>query len=389
MEERTRLIRQATRRGGGRNRPLNPPLERATTLLMPDAAALYDDERGPLYGIDGLGVHGALKEALAELEQARDVALLPTGLAAVTVAVMASAGGGDEVLAVDALYGPTRRLLERTLRRYGVSVRYFAPRAAADEVVGAAGDRTRLILLESPGSLTFEIQDVPGVCRLARKRGILTMVDNSWAAGVLFKPLAHGADLSVQALSKYAGGAADVFMGSVATADPALGRRVAAVVEDMGWYVSPDDAYLMLRGLRTLPVRLAEHERSGLAVARWLEAQPEVAAVLHPALPGSPDHTLWRRDFTGSNGLFGVVLRPRPEAAANALLDALELFGLGFSWGGYESLAILSRPGVRACGAPEGPLLRLHVGLEAPEDLIADLRRGLDVYAGLLSDAAG
>jgi cystathionine beta-lyase len=226
------------------------------------------------------------------------------------------------------------------------------------------------------------VQDVPAIARLARERGVLTLVDNSWAAGVFFKPLAHGADLSMQALSKYAGGSADVFMGSVATADPALGRRVAAVVEDMGWYVSPDDAYLMLRGLRTLPVRLREHERSGLTVARWLEQQPEVARVLHPALPSSPDHALWSRDFSGATGLFGLVLQPGPEAAANALLDALELFGMGFSWGGYESLAIASRLGPRRhAEAFEGPLLRLHIGLEAPEDLIADLRRALDVYA--------
>ncbi|HEX8570582.1 MAG TPA: cystathionine beta-lyase [Caulobacteraceae bacterium] len=382
MEERTRLIRQATRRTGAAARPLNPPMERATTLLMPDAAALYDAERGPLYGIDGLGVHAALREALAELEGASEVALLPTGLAAVAVAVMAAAGAGDEVLAADALYGPTRRLLDRTLKRFGIAVRYYPPRASAEEVLALAGERTRLILLESPGSLTFEVQDVPAIAGLARERGIATLADNSWAAGVFFKPLTRGVDLSVQALSKYAGGAADVFMGSVATSDAATARRVRGVVEDMGWYVSPDDAYLMLRGVRTLPVRLREHERSALQVARWLEAQPEVAAVLHPALPSSPDHALWRRDFTGSSGLFGVVLRPGRTGAAEAVLDTLELFGLGFSWGGYESLAIVSRPGVRTHGSgPEGPLLRLHVGLEAPEDLIADLRRGLDVYA--------
>ena len=380
MEERTRLIRQATRRTGAANRPLNPPVERATTLLMPDAAALYDAERGPLYGIDGLGVHAALREALAELEGAADVALVPTGLAAVCVAVMAAAGAGDEVLAADALYGPTRRLLDRTLKRFGVAVRYVAPRSTPEEVLALAGERTRLILLESPGSLTFEVQDVPGIVELARMRGIATLADNSWAAGVFFKPLAHGVDLSVQALSKYGGGGADVFMGSIATSDPAVGRRVRAVVEDMGWYVSPDDAYLMLRGIRTLPVRLREHERSALRVAEWLAGQAEVAEVLHPALPSSPDHALWRRDFTGASGLFGVVLKE--GGRAEAMLDALELFGLGFSWGGYESLAIVSRPGVRAHGSgPGGPLLRLHVGLEAPEDLIADLRRGLDAYA--------
>jgi cysteine-S-conjugate beta-lyase len=383
LEERTRLICDVTRRPTNR-RPVNPPISRATTLLMPEAATMRDAGPGPTYGIVGLEAQNALAAALAELEGARRVFLLPTGLAALTVAAQAMLQAGDEVLVTDAVYGPTRRFCDRFLKRFGVAARYFPPRADAQAVLALAGPRTRLILMESPGSLTFELQDVPAVAAAAAERGIPTLVDNTWAAGLLFKPLAHGVTLSVQALSKYVGGHSDVFGGSVAVSDPAVERRVQQAVDDLGWYVSPDDAWLTLRGLRTLAVRLPAHADAAAQVMAWLQLQPEVARVLSPALPGSPDHALWRRDYTGSNGLFGVVLRPAPPAAAHALLDALRLFGLGFSWGGFESLATFEDPqlGQRRRHQPlEGPLLRLHVGLEAPADLITDLRRGLDAYA--------
>jgi cystathionine beta-lyase len=313
--------------------------------------------------------------------------LLPTGLAAVTAAVMAWSMRETRCSSPDAAYGPTRRFFDRLLKRYDVTARYYAPLATADEVMALAGPRTRLLVMESPGSITFEVQDVPALVRAARERGIPTLLDNTWAAGLLFKPLAHGVDLSVQALSKYVGGHSDVFGGSVSVSDPAWARRLEAVIHDMGWYVSPDDAWLTLRGLRTLAVRMPAHEQGGLEVARWLQGQPEVARVLHPALPGSPGHEVWKRDFSGSNGLFGVVLRPGPPEAAHACLNALELFGLGFSWGGFESLATYEDPQLpirRLQGDLGGPLLRIHVGLEAPADLIADLRRGLNAYAGFL-----
>jgi cystathionine beta-lyase len=384
MDERTRLIRDATRRPD-RRRPVNPPIERATTLLNARAADLRDGDLGPTYGIDGLGVHRALRDALCELEHARDAFVVPTGLAAVTVAVLACVTPGDEVLATDACYGPTRRFLDRYLKRHGVNARYYPPRATPEDVLALAGEHTRLILMESPGSVTFELQDTPGIARLARERNILTLLDNTWAAGLVFKPLDHGVDLSVQALSKYVAGHSDVFAGSVAVADDGMARRVWTVIEDLGWFTSPDDAWLCLRGLRTLAVRAPRHGDSALQVAAWLEDQPEVAAVLYPPLPSHPDHGLWRRDFTGGTGLMGVVLRPGPREAAEAMLDSLELFGLGFSWGGYESLATFEDPQLvhrRHSEGLEGPLIRLHVGLEAPEDLIVDLRRGLDVYAG-------
>ena len=383
MDEGTRLIRDATRRPSGRG-PANPPIERASTILMERADDLFRPERGVVYGIEGMAAQRALQEALGELEHAAEVFLTPTGLAAITVPMLAALRAGDEVLVTDAAYGPTRRFCERFLKRYGVTTRWFPPRASAEEVLALASDATRLIVLESPGSLTFEMQDVPAIAAAARARGIRTLMDNTWAAGVLFKPLDHGVDYSVQALSKYVGGHSDLLLGSVAVSDPALARGVQAVIDDLGWYVSPDDAWLGLRGLRTLKVRLPQHEANGLEVARWLASRPEVARVLHPALPDHPDHALWKRDFTGSNGLFGVVLKPGSWDAALAMLDALELFGIGVSWGGFESLAVHCRDQLARRDRPsayEGPLIRLHIGLEAPQDLIADLRRGLDVYA--------
>lgn len=377
MHERTRLIRDTTRRPAGR-RPVNPPIERGTTLLNARAADLRDDSLGPVYGIEGLSAHRALATALAELEGAHAVHLVSTGLAAVTLAVLSQVRPGDEILATDACYGPTRRFFDRHLKRYGVSVRYHPPRATAEAVAAEVGPATRLLFMESPGTATFEMQDVPALAAMARARGLVSVVDNTWAAGLLFKPLAHGADISVQALSKYVGGHSDVFLGSIACRDAEISGRVARTLEDLGAFVSPDDAWLALRGLRTLAVRLPEHGRSGLEVARWLAGRPEVAEVLHPALPGSPDHALWRRDFTGASGLFGVVLRPGGDP--HAFLDALQLFGLGFSWGGFESLATCEDAQLAVRAAPPvlaGPLVRLHVGLESPADLIADLEQAL------------
>jgi cystathionine beta-lyase len=293
---------------------------------------------------------------------------------------------GDEVLVVDNVYKPVRRFCDQVLKRFGVGVSYFDPREAPESLVGGASEAVRLILLESPGSLSFEMQDVPRIAELARARGILTAIDNTWGAGLIFRPLEHGVDLSIQALTKYVGGHSDIFMGSAAARDPALVRQLADGVHHMGWAVSGDDAYAMLRGLRTLPTRLEKQGANGIRIAEWLGGQPEVAAVYHPALPGSPDHALWKRDYKGACGLFGFALKPGPQVAVDAFLDALKLFGLGFSWGGFESLAIWCDPQLkvrRHVRAYDGPLMRLHVGLEDPDDLIADLRAGLDAYARL------
>ena len=381
--EATRLIR-AGKPPSNLLRTVGPPIQKGSTVLVPNAAALYD-ERRPTYGRAGLAAQEALCSALAELEGASAVRLFPSGLAAVIGTILAVVKAGDEVLVTDAVYKPTRRFCERVLSRFGVTARYFPGDAAPHAVMAMATPATRLIVLESPGSLTFEMQDVPAIAALAKARGVLTLMDNTWAAGLLFKPLAHGVDLSVQALTKYMGGHSDVFMGSAATASPAMALALEHATLDFGWSVSGEDAYEMLRGLRTLPTRLARHGASGLVVAEWLRGQPEVAEVLHPALPGAPGHEIWRRDYdAGAAGLFGVVLKPASERAVAAFLDALTLFGLGFSWGGFESLALNADPQFevrREKPAFAGPVVRLNIGLEEPADLIADLRRGLDALA--------
>ena len=381
MDDKTRLIR-----AGAVTHPLaktvGPPVQRGSTVLMPNAEALYDHDQ-ITYGRQGLAAQAALQDALAAMEHAVGVALYPSGLAAITGALLAVLKAGDEVLVVDTIYAPTRRFCDQVLKRYGVTVRYFDPREAPETLVGESAPATRLILMESPGSLTLEMQDMTRVAELARERGVLTACDNTWGAGLLYKPLQHGIDLSIQALTKYVGGHSDVFMGSAAARDPALVRKLNDGVLHLGWAVSPDDAYTMLRGLRTLPTRLERQGASGLTIAHWLGVQPEVKAVYHPALPGSPDHALWKRDFTGTASLFTFALTPGPEAAVNAFLDALKLFGLGFSWGGFESLAISVDPQLgqrRVKRRYPGPLVRLHVGLEQPADLIDDLRHALNAY---------
>ena len=362
-------------------RTVGPPIQKGSTVLVPTAAALYDDSKAT-YGRAGLATQEALMSALAELEHATAVRLFSSGLAAITGAMLAVLKAGDDVLVTDAAYKPTHRFCNRTLKRFGVTVHYHPPRATPDEIMAMASPATRLIVLESPGSLTFEIEDAPGIAARARERGILTLMDNTWAAGLLFKPLDHGIDLSMQALTKYVGGHADVFMGSVATRERALTEALDQAIMDFGWSVAPEDAYQMLRGLRTLPTRMTRHQESGLAVAGWLRDHPKVARVLHPALPESADHAVWARDYTGAAGLFGVVLKPCRKRDVHAFLNTLQIFGLGFSWGGFESLALDGDPqfGVRSFRETfEGPVVRLNVGLEDPGDLIADLDRALAV----------
>jgi cystathionine beta-lyase len=385
MSDETRLIH-----AGKLAEPLamtvGPPIQKGSTILLPDTAALYDDAHHLTYGRAGLSAQAALQDALAVLEGAVGVSLYPSGIAAISGALLAVLKAGDEVLVVDNVYKPVRRFCDHVLARFGVTVSYFEPRLDPKTLIDGASEAVRLVLLESPGSLSFEMQDAPRIAELARARGILTAIDNTWGAGLLFRPLDHGVDLSIQALTKYAGGHSDVFMGSAAARDPALVRKLADGVHHMGWAVSGEDAYDILRGLRTLPTRLARHGESGLKVAAWLQGQPEVARMFHPALPNFPDHTLWARDFKGACGLFGFSLKPASDAAVAAFLDTLRLFGLGFSWGGFESLAIWCDPqlAVRKHRTDYGgPLIRLHVGLEDPDDLIADLRAGLDAYAKL------
>jgi cystathionine beta-lyase len=381
MDEQTRLIHEG-RTPQSLARTVGPPVQRGSTVLLPNARSLYDGS-ALAYGRTGLAAQLALCEALAALEGAERVALYPSGLAAMSGALLALLKAGDEVLAVDSAYRPTRRFCETVLARFGVVTNWYDPADGAEALAARFTDRTRTVILESPGSLSFEIQDVPAIAAACRARGVITLIDNTWGAGLLFKPLAHGVDVSVQSLTKYVCGHADVFMGSAATLDPELGKALEEGVHDVGWAVSPDDAYQALRGLRTLATRLRAHEAAGLEVARWLARQPQVARVLHPALDGAPGHDLWKRDFSGVNGLFAFELTPGPLRAAEAMLDALEVFGLGFSWGGFESLAIHCDPQLsnrRFKPKAAGPLMRVHIGLEAPADLIADLARGLESY---------
>ena len=380
----TRLIQAGVQAGQDASvRTVGPVLQRASTVILPNAEALYD-ERRPTYGMNSMAVHDALRVGLCELEHADHVELFSSGLSAVTGAILSVVDAGDEVLAADCVYGPTRRFCDGLLKRYGVASRYFAAAASVAEIEAMITPKTRLIILESPGSVTFEMQDIPAIAAMAKSRGVLTLVDNTWAAGLLFRPLDHGVDLCVQALTKYVGGHSDLFMGSVATRTPAVAARLEGFVRDLGASVSSDEAFQAVRGLKTLAVRLERHGASGIKVAEWLAGQPAVARVLHPALPGDPGHAIWKRDFTGACGLFGAVLKPTPQAKVHAMLNRLELFGLGFSWGGYESLAIHCDPQIKRTASPwreEGSLIRLHVGLEDADDLIADLEQGLQALA--------
>ena len=389
MKDETRIIR-----AGSDLKPLartvNPPIQRASTVLLPNAASLYAPGQ-VTYGRDSLAARDALCQAISEMEGAEGTKLFPSGLAAMTGTLLALLKAGDGVLVCQQIYRPTRRFCDRVLARFGVSTTYYDQTLPAAELMALADQKTRAIVLESPGSLGFGMQDVAAIASAARERGLLTIMDNTWGAGWLYRPLAHGVDVSCQALTKYVGGHSDVFMGSAATRDPAILRQLDAAMHEVGWSVSPEDAYLMLRGLRTLPTRLERHGRSGLQVAAWLREQPEVLEVLHPGLPGCPGHELWARDYAGACGLFGFVLEPAPEVAVEALLDALTLFGLGFSWGGHESLAIHCDPQRRTGAVLDdygGPLMRLHVGLEDPEDLIEDLKRGLEAFNAIRASAS-
>ncbi|MDZ4735812.1 MAG: cystathionine beta-lyase [Rhodospirillaceae bacterium] len=362
---------------------VNPPVYHASTILFPTVAALeeaiQDRFRGVSYGRYGTPTTFALEEAVAALEGSAHAITLPSGLAAITMAVMTFAKPGDHVLVADNVYDPVRGFCERILKSYGIEVTYFDSSIGKD-VAELFTDKTRILYLETPGSLSFEMPDVAALAAPARERGILVMVDNTWATGLHFKPLAHGADLSIYAATKYITGHSDVMMGMIVCGTEHY-RPIKMFAHGLGMAVAPDDCYLALRGLRTLSVRLDRHKASSLAVATWLEGRPEVARVMHPALPHDPGHAIWQRDFTGAGGLFGAVLHPVDKPALAAMLDGLSLFGMGFSWGGYESLILPVDPAKSRTAtrwAELGPTVRLHVGLEDPADLIADLSLGFE-----------
>lgn len=377
--EATRMIHPATD-GEVLLRTAAPVLQRGTTVLLDNSNCF--GKASPSYGRSGLATQEALRHSLCELEHGEVAELYPSGLAALSGAILAVCRSGDEILICDTIYGPTRRFAETTMADYGVTARYFPADIALDELEALIGSATRLIVLEAPGSLTLDMIDVPAIATLARTCGVLTLIDNTYAAGVLFKPLDHGVDISVQALTKYVCGHSDVFMGC-AVARGEVGAMLKRSSRSIGWAVSSDDAYLALRGLRTLHTRIERHGAAALEVANWLAAQPLVREVMCPALPGTVGHDLFVRDYAGGNGLITIVL-DTPEAAATAFLDALRLFGLGYSWGGFESLAIPCNDQIRQrrFAAPcESPVIRLHVGLENPADLISELQIALSACA--------
>jgi cysteine-S-conjugate beta-lyase len=354
---------------------VNTPVYRASTILYPDLAALDAHAMPFTYGRHGNPTTQSLEEAVAALEGAAAVSLVPSGLGAVTSAILSVCSAGDHLLMADSCYAPTRIFCDKLLRRMGIQTTFYDPVIGAG-IAALFKPNTRAVFCESPGSLTFEVQDVPAIAAVAHAHGASVLLDNTWATPVFFNALAHGADLSIQAVTKYIGGHADVMMGYVA-ANESHAARITDFHRQFGLYVSGDDAFLALRGLRTLAVRLKRHEETALKLARWLQSRPEVSRVLYPALDSDPGHAIWKRDFTGASGLFGVVLKPVARPALAAMMDGLAHFGMGFSWGGYESLMVPSDIHRTAAKfAAEGPVIRIHAGLEDPDDLIADLTAG-------------
>jgi len=357
---------------------VNPPAYRGSTVLFPTLDALEAYEQQPFrYGRHGTPTTAALEGALCELEGGTRTLLTASGYQAVTTAILAFVKAGDHLLMVDSVYQPTRKFCDTILARLGVSTTYYDPLVGAG-ISDLIQPNTRVVFLESPGSLTFEVQDVGAIAKAAQARDVTVLMDNTWATPLYFRPLAHGVDVSINACTKYIVGHADAMLGAI-TANARTAKIVEEARATLGGCPGSEETYLGLRGLRTLAVRLERHQRSALEVARWLATRPEVERILHPALPTDPGHALWKAQFTGASGLFSVILKPAPRKALAALLDGLELFGMGYSWGGYESLIVPFNPTryrTATKWTAEGPALRLHIGLDDVGDLIADLEAG-------------
>lgn len=394
MEQETRLIHGA-RRVAPDFAIVNPPVYRASTVLYPTVAAYRRrHERkytGSSYGLYGTPTTFALADALAELSGGARALVTSSGLSAVTLALAAFLRAGDHLLVTDAVYGPTRAFCTEVLARFGVGVTFYDPLVGAG-IAGLIRPETRVVYLESPGSQTFEVQDVPAIAAVAHERGALVLLDNTWATPLGFRAFDHGVDVELLALSKHVAGHSDLLLGAIVTRTEALYRTVRDAVNLFGDHPAPDACYEALRGLRSLAVRMRRHEASALRVAEWLARRPEVARVLYPPLPDDPGHALWKRDFAGGSSVMGVLLRPEAEGSVAAMVEGLALFGIGASYGGFESL-------VAPVGVPDGRvvrpwqetgfLLRLHVGLEAVDDLVADLEAGLERLRAAVAGAGG
>ncbi|SOP95612.1 cystathionine beta-lyase [Pseudomonas syringae] len=374
----TALSQRGRSAGSGPGIAVNPPVVRLSTVLFDSLESLRQaeirttgPERSLTYGANGNPTAFALQDLISELEGAYGTCLYPTGLAAVAQMFQSFLRPGDHVLITESVYGPVRRLAKTMLTAFDIQFDFYA--ADGSNVESLIKANTRMIYAEVPGSLTFDMCDLPALSQLCKARNLLLAVDNSWGSGVLYKPLALGADISLMALTKYVAGHSDVMMGSVSTTE-AHWHTLKTMNTAVGNTVSPDDAYLVLRGARSLAARMAMHERHALQIAQWLQAQPQVARVLYPALPDDPGHAIWKRDFHGCNGLLSFEFNTADRQVLDRFTGALELFGIGYSWGGFESLITEVEQHGPERGA--GPMLRLQVGLESPEDLIADLRNG-------------
>lgn len=356
---------------------VNPPVVHASTVLYPDYETMKTRNQKYTYGTRGTPTTDALCELIDELEGSTGTILVPSGLAAVTIPLLAFVAAGDHILVLDSCYSPSRDFCDNVLARMGVEVEYYDPLIGGG-ISELIKDNTSVVFTESPGSNTFEIQDVPAIVKAAHERNAIVMIDNTWATPLYFKPLDHGVDISIHALTKYPSGGSDVILGSV-SANERCWKRLYQHFNWLGCCAAPDDTYLVLRSMRTMGVRLREHEKNALEMARWLEDHPAVGSVLHPALPSHPQHELWKRDFSGSTGLFGFTLKTDDMDKAARFYDALDMIGRGYSWAGYESLAVLVNLSDRkvAQGPGDGVLVRLNVGLEDPADLKADIEQAL------------
>jgi cystathionine beta-lyase len=378
MNKATKLV-TAGRDPAANHGIVNPPVYHASTILFRSAEAFRNRDQEYVYGRRGTPTSTALETAVAEIEGGHACCLTSSGLAAICTALMAFARSGDHVLIADTVYRPTRNFADTMLARIGVTVEYYDPLIGAG-IADLLRDETTVVFTESPGSQTFEVQDLPAIAGAAHAGGAVVITDNTWASPYYFDPFAHGADVSVQAATKYIVGHSDVMMGTITASEehwPAL-RETHLL---LGQCAGPDDIYLALRGLRTLGVRLRQHMETGIALATWLEQRPDVAEVMHPALPSHPGHDLWRRDFSGASGLFSIRLKSTDRAAVDAMIDGLTLFGIGASWGGFESLVLPFDPASYRSATPwtrEGHCVRIHAGLEDVEDLKADLEKGFE-----------
>jgi len=364
---------------------VNLPVYRASTILSADMDSYihrFDDEKNLTditYGARGTQNSRALGEAIADLEGGHGTIVTTSGLSAISVTLGALVSAGDHILISDSVYGPTRTFCNQVLSRYGVTTEYYSP-DIGDAIAELIQKNTRLVFMEAPGSLTFEMQDIPGITRAAKEKGVLTVMDNTWATPVFFRPLEHGVDISIQAGTKYIAGHSDLVIGMVTSSSEATHRMLVSHAHNLGDTASPDDCYLALRGLRTLSVRLYRQQESTLKVATWLADQPHVYRVLYPALVDDPGHALWKRDFKGASSLFGLAMHSEDETAVKVMADSLKYFQIGSSWGGYESLIAFNHMPVareRVSWTEKPFMLRVHIGLEDPEDLITDLTQGL------------